>query len=125
MNLRLPASLNLFNGDVRTIIFNTVKQEEKENLLYYKLKKDRSLVTQLIPALYQLKIQSVLVEGGTKLLQSFIDNGLWDETRIINNDELTAGEGLDAPKPGNGILVESEKLFSDTIEIYMPATDDY
>ena len=125
MNLRLPASLNLFNGDVRTIIFNTVKQEEKENLLYYKLKKDRSLVTQLIPALYQLKIQSVLVEGGAKLLQSFIDNGLWDETRIINNDGLTAGEGLDAPKPGNRMFVESEKLFSDTIEIYMPATDDY
>ena len=125
MNLRLPASLKIFNGGVKTIIFNTIKQEEKENLFYYKLKKDRSLVTQLIPALYQLKIQSVLVEGGAKLLQSFIDDGLWDEIRVINNYGLTAVGGLDAPKPSNAILVESEELFSDTIETYMPATDDY
>ena len=124
MNLRLPASLNLFNGEVKTIIFNTIKQDEKENLFYYKLKKDRSLVTQLMPALYGLKIQSVLVEGGAKLLQSFIDDGLWDEIRVINNYGLNAEGGLDAPKPGNAILVKSEELFSDTIETYVPATDD-
>ena len=125
MNLRLPLSLKIFNGEVKTIIFNTIKQEEKENLFYYKLKKDRSLVTQLIAALYQLKIQSVLVEGGAKLLQSFIDDDLWDEIRIINNYGLTAGDGLNAPKPGNAILVESEELLSDTIETYVPTRPDY
>jgi diaminohydroxyphosphoribosylaminopyrimidine deaminase/5-amino-6-(5-phosphoribosylamino)uracil reductase len=125
MNLRLPASLKIFNGAVMTIIFNTIKQEEKENLIYYKLGKDKSLVRQMLNALYELKIQSVLVEGGAKLLQSFIDEGLWDETRIIHNYVLHAGEGPDAPKPENAILVESEELFSDTIETYMPATEDY
>jgi diaminohydroxyphosphoribosylaminopyrimidine deaminase/5-amino-6-(5-phosphoribosylamino)uracil reductase len=124
MNLRLPASLKIFNGGVRTIIFNSIKQEEKENLLYYKLEKNKRLLTQLMAALYQLKIQSVLVEGGAKLLQSFIDDGFWDEIRIINNYGLTVTGGLDAPKPENAILVKSEELYSDTIETYVPATDD-
>ena len=125
MNLRLPASLKLFNGEVKTIIFNTVKQEEKGNLSYYKLYKDKSLVTQLVSALYQLKIQSVLVEGGAKLLQSFIDDSLWDEMRVIKNYGLTAVGGLDAPKPGKAILVESEELHSDTIETYVQTTVDH
>ncbi len=33
-------------------------------------------------ALYQRKIQSLLVEGGRQLLQSFIDDELWDEAYI-------------------------------------------
>ncbi len=125
MNLRLPASLKIFNGEVRTIVFNSVKQEEKDNLLFYKLEKNKSLITQMMTALYQLKIQSVLVEGGAKLLQSFIDDGLWDEVRVINNSALIINNGLTAPVPENAILTASEKLFSDTIETYMPAGPDY
>jgi diaminohydroxyphosphoribosylaminopyrimidine deaminase / 5-amino-6-(5-phosphoribosylamino)uracil reductase len=125
MNLRLPASLKIFNAAVKTIIFNMMKQEEKENLIYYKLEKDKNLIQQILKALYELKILSVLVEGGARLLQSFIDDGLWDEIRIIHNYSLSAGNGLDAPKPENAILVESEELFSDTIETYVPATEDY
>ena len=128
MNLRLSASLKIFNTTAKTIIFNTIKQEEKENLIYYKLEKDKSLVQQMLNALYELKIQSVLVEGGATLLQSFIDDGLWDEIRIIHNYSLNEGDGLDAPTPENAVLVESKELFSDTIETYVPAiellTDD-
>jgi diaminohydroxyphosphoribosylaminopyrimidine deaminase/5-amino-6-(5-phosphoribosylamino)uracil reductase len=76
-------------------------------------------------ALYQLNIQSVMVEGGARLLQSFIDDGLWDETRIIHNYSLHAGDGLNAPQPENAILVGSQELFSDTIETYVPATEDH
>ena len=45
-------------------------------------------------ALYELKIQSVIVEGGAKLLQSFIDEGMWDEARVIKNEELIINNGL-------------------------------
>jgi diaminohydroxyphosphoribosylaminopyrimidine deaminase/5-amino-6-(5-phosphoribosylamino)uracil reductase len=120
MNLRLPASLKLFNGGVKTIIFNTMKQEEKENLFYYKLEKDRSLVPQLMTALYQLQIQSVIVEGGTKLLQSFVDEGTWDEARTIRNMQLAIGNGLHAPQLGNALKIEEQNILSDKIEIYKP-----
>ena len=67
------------------------------NLSYYQLANDSSLVHQICQALYQLKIQSVLVEGGARLLQSFIDEGYWDEARVITNNELELPGGLPAP----------------------------
>ena len=118
MDLKLPSSLKIFNRQVQTIIFNSVKQEQDDNLLYYKLTKDASLVRQIVNALYQLKIQSVLVEGGAKLLQSFIDEGLWDEARIISNEELMITIGLNAPLLKNAEKIFEQKLLSDKIVTY-------
>lgn len=118
MHLRLPNTLKIFDGTVRTIVFNAEMQEEKENLLYYKLENDKNVVAQLMKVLYQLKIQSVLVEGGAKLLQSFIAAGLWDEARIIQNSELKIQNGLNAPVLKNASEVFSQRNLSDTIAIY-------
>jgi diaminohydroxyphosphoribosylaminopyrimidine deaminase/5-amino-6-(5-phosphoribosylamino)uracil reductase len=117
-DLRLPGSLRLFDGRVRTIVFNTVRQEQRENLLYYRLTKDSSLVPQVIKALYEEKIQSVLVEGGRGLLQSFINEGYWDEARIITNNELEIPDGLAAPVLKNARTSSVETLLSDTIRYY-------
>jgi diaminohydroxyphosphoribosylaminopyrimidine deaminase / 5-amino-6-(5-phosphoribosylamino)uracil reductase len=118
MNLRLPQSLKLFDGEVKTIVFNTVKQEEKNNLLFCRLTNDTSLVHQTCNALYKLNIQSVLVEGGAKLLQSFIDEGLYDEVRIITNNQLQVPEGITAPRFGNLVVADSIQLKTDTIHFY-------
>lgn len=118
MNLRLPASLKIFNKEVRTVIFNTVKQQEEDNLLYYQLKKEESLLPQLLKALHELKIQGVLVEGGSRLLQSFIDTGCWDEARVIRNDQLRIGKGLNSPQLSNAILKEETTIATDTLRIF-------
>ena len=101
-------------------IFNAARQEEKGNLLYYKLKKSDSIIPQILDALYQLNIQSIMVEGGAKLLQSFIDEQVWDEIRILTNEKKQIGSGLQAPKLENAVLVNEERLYSDTIELYVP-----
>ncbi|HET6993740.1 MAG TPA: bifunctional diaminohydroxyphosphoribosylaminopyrimidine deaminase/5-amino-6-(5-phosphoribosylamino)uracil reductase RibD [Chitinophagaceae bacterium] len=118
MDLRLPDSLNVFNGQVKTIIFNRIRHEEGENLLYYQLSEDASLVHQIVNALYQLKIQSVMIEGGARLLQSFIDEDMWDEARVISNGQLAIGKGLKAPKLENFVRNEGQTLLSDTISVY-------
>lgn len=118
MNLRLPPSLKVFNKEVRTVIFNTVKQQEEDNLLYYRLKKEESLVPQLLKALHELKIQSVLVEGGARLLQSLIDAGCWDEARVIRNDQLHIGKGLSGPQLSNAILKQETTIVTDTLRIF-------
>ena len=56
------------------------------------LSKEGDIIHQLMNALYKLNIQSVLVEGGAKMLQSFIDEGLWDEVRVITNRQLTLND---------------------------------
>ncbi len=125
INLRLPLHLKLFDKKVKTIVFNTVKQEENENLFYYKIGKESNIVSELLNALYQLNIQSVIVEGGAILLQSFIDAGLWDEARIISNEEparpvggLVIKNGVDGPELTAAIKVSEEKILSDRIEYY-------
>jgi diaminohydroxyphosphoribosylaminopyrimidine deaminase/5-amino-6-(5-phosphoribosylamino)uracil reductase len=119
MNLRLPASLQLFNGKVKTIVFNTLQHSVHNNLVYYQVTHDVELVHQVVHALYQLKIQSVLVEGGARLLQSFIDEGLWDEIRMITGNETVVAAGLPAPHIQTGTLVKHESCFSDTIHYFM------
>ena len=120
--LRLPASLRLFDGRVRTVVFNLLRHEEQGNPQYYQLAEDSSLVHQLVTALHQLRIQSVLIEGGAALLQSFIDEGYWDEARIITNESLQLSDGLASPVLAGGELTGQERLFSDVISYYRNKT---
>jgi diaminohydroxyphosphoribosylaminopyrimidine deaminase/5-amino-6-(5-phosphoribosylamino)uracil reductase len=118
MDLKLPTSLKIFNAKQRTVIFNKIKHEEKDHLIYYQVTEDVSLVHQIVNALYQMKIQSVIVEGGTRLLQSFIDEEMWDEARIIKNEELIINRGLAAPELDIKNADEEIKLLDDSIKIY-------
>jgi len=120
MELRLPSSLKIFDRQVKTIIFNTLKHEESQNLHYYQVTTDVNLVHQIVHALYQLKIQSVLVEGGARLLQSFIDENMWDEIRTITNEELTMDEGIAAPVFANSKKITTQRLLADRLDIFIP-----
>lgn len=58
-------------------------------------------VEEALDRMYQLNIQSVIVEGGRKTLAKFLEADLWDEARILVGNQ-TWGRGLKAPKlPGN------------------------
>ena len=91
LNLRLPLSLNIFDGKQKTIILNTVKEAEEGNVLFVKMNKETGLVEEICRVLYQQNIQSVLVEGGARLLQAFIDEEMWDEIRVIRSKDIFAG----------------------------------
>lgn len=127
-DLQLPKTLKLFNDKATTVVFNlhehslpekiSIEQLKKPNVYYYQVMEDVSLVHQILNACYQLQIQSILVEGGRFLLQSFIDENSWDEVRIITNEELIIDSGLPAPLLKNHQLKNSEKIFSDVIRTY-------
>ena len=110
-NLKIQATSHLLDGSVQTIVFNSLRQEQAGAILYYKLAENKSWVLQITEALYQMNIQSLLVEGGATLLQSFIDENHWDEARVITNTEMEVSDGLKAPR-----LKNAEKYFSETIE---------
>lgn len=112
--LRLPNTLKLFNDEAKTIIFNSIKNSEEVNVRYYQLP-NAETVPALLNALYQLNINSVIVEGGAQLLQSFIAAGLWDEARIITNDQLTVDNGLTAPQLINSVQTGEQLIGSDRI----------
>lgn len=118
MDLSLPSSLKIFNAKQRTIIFNTIKHEDNDHLSYYQVTDEVSLVHQIVNALYQMKIQSVMVEGGARLLQSFINDNMWDEARIITNMQLAIGNGLAAPELELNGTKSEFAIQSDSIKIY-------
>ena len=118
MDLKLPSSLKLFDGTVKTIVLNQHKQVTGDMLSFYKIDKEEKFIPQFLHALYTLELQSVIIEGGSKLLQSFIDEGLWDEARVIRNSQLTIGNGLMAPVLEDHLPVEEQKIKTDTISFY-------
>lgn len=118
-DLKLPASLKLFDKTVRTIVFNEKKQQDDGMLSYHKLNKENNTLLQIMATLYTQQVQSVIVEGGAKLLQSFIDAGLWDEARVITNTQLEVEKGLDAPVLENKILQGEDKIESDIVSLFV------
>lgn len=123
MELRLPSSLKIFDNSIPTIVFNTKRHDvERSNLkgtCYYQVTNDVSLPSQITNGLYQLDVQSVLVEGGARLLQSFIDEGDWDEIRTLTNTSMQLPDGLPAPT-FEGIKETETDISGDLIEIFKP-----
>ncbi len=117
-HLKLPSSLRLFDRSVKTIVFNTLKHGEEDGIFYYQVTDDVSLVHQVVNGLYQLKLSSVIIEGGARLIQSFIDEGYWDEARVLSNRTLVAGEGVNAPVLPAVPLIETYNSLNDTISIF-------
>ncbi|GHS90128.1 riboflavin biosynthesis protein RibD [Bacteroidia bacterium] len=50
----------------------------------------------IVSNLYERGIQSLIVEGGAQLLNSFLAENLWDEARIIKS-AMILGDGIKAP----------------------------
>lgn len=113
--LQLPSSLKLFYGEAATIVLNELKQTNEGAVQYEQLSGNGSVVQQVLQALYQRKLNSVLVEGGAELLQHFIHEGLWDEARIITNETLVVDEGVKAPQLQNELQTNQQQLGSDVI----------
>ncbi len=115
--LKLPSTLQLFNQQEKTVVFNLLKNEINQQIEYVQLNTTDSVIQQIIQYCYSHNIQSILVEGGTRLLQSFINENLWDEARIITNEQLFVQVGIAAPKL-SGSLQSSTHIFGDRIDFY-------
>ena len=99
-DLRLPQTLNLFDESLPTIVFTEKSipniQYPISNIQYCTVPFDEQLPQHILSELFNRKITSLFIEGGAKLLQSFIDAGFWDEARIFTGQTLF-GDGVKAP----------------------------
>lgn len=111
-HLTLSQEFTVFQDQLPTIVLNLIKTEQTGVISYYKLP-DLNPIN-ILEALYKLNIQSVMIEGGTKTLSSFIDANLWDEARIIEGNTLFT-EGLKAPVisslPSKTYTFSKDKIF--------------
>jgi diaminohydroxyphosphoribosylaminopyrimidine deaminase/5-amino-6-(5-phosphoribosylamino)uracil reductase len=96
-SLSLPKTHHLFDSSVDTIVLNLQKNERIGRTLYKTFDESKPLPYALLQALYEEKLLSIIVEGGSQLLGAFIGSGLWDEARIFTSPVVFNG-GVAAPE---------------------------
>ena len=96
-NLTLPTHLALFDGSTRTLVF-TQREDASSlpNVEYIRLDFNIDILPQIMEVLYREKLQTLMVEGGSILLQSFIDANCWDEA-FIEQSDVHLSKGIEAP----------------------------
>jgi diaminohydroxyphosphoribosylaminopyrimidine deaminase/5-amino-6-(5-phosphoribosylamino)uracil reductase len=94
--LQLPGNLHVFDQSEPTIVFNSLKTETIGKIKYLELENFDYLPQLIAYQLYILDIQSVIVEGGAKTLELFLNAGLWDEIRVFKGPQ-TWTSGIKAP----------------------------
>lgn len=114
--LRIPKTYHLFDKSTPTLVFTNVEEVSVPNLDYIKIDFEKNIIQQIINELYKRNIQSLLVEGGQLLLNSFIESGFWDEARVFISEQ-TIEKGVNAPVLNTNPLVK-EKIGSDKLYIY-------
>lgn len=93
---RIPSDYTLLNGEQPTIIFTEQTKISRDNLRYLKIKFDENCLDSILKLLFENLIHSVLIEGGSKLLNSFIEKGYWDEAHVEVSQQKTE-KGIAAP----------------------------
>ena len=117
-NLSLPNDLQIFNGEVPTLVFTEKEHPEEKSVSYITIDFAHNPLNQIMEELYQRNIQSLLVEGGSQLLQSFIDNELWDEA-YIEKCPKRLYSGVKAPEISNNFSYSTEEHFGRQIWYYV------
>ncbi|MDO8966479.1 bifunctional diaminohydroxyphosphoribosylaminopyrimidine deaminase/5-amino-6-(5-phosphoribosylamino)uracil reductase RibD [Algoriphagus sp.] len=113
--LELSQNLTLFDQTIPTVCYNSKKSEIQENLNFVNLG-DQFGMHDILKDLHSRKIQSLIVEGGTKVLSQFIENSLWDEARIFTG-KVKFGTGISAPIL-NQNPAETLSIGEDILNIY-------
>jgi len=125
-HLRIIKVSALFDGSIQTILIcgnttanlNTIELRKShcELLEIETIDFEKELALQICQILYQHELQSLIIEGGTKTLQTFIDAGLWDEARVFSG-KIQFKNGLEAPKL-KGTLKSDIMIDGDQLKIY-------
>ncbi|WPU91942.1 bifunctional diaminohydroxyphosphoribosylaminopyrimidine deaminase/5-amino-6-(5-phosphoribosylamino)uracil reductase RibD [Mucilaginibacter sabulilitoris] len=114
--LELNKDLNIFDQSVETLIFNEVKFDVDGKNRYIALEDfDRYVPQYILYQLYLQDIQSVIIEGGARTLQAFIEANLWDEARVFTGKNVLE-KGIKAPQI-TGIIAEEIPSGDDRLQI--------
>lgn len=121
-NLSLKNSLHLFDGSISTLVFTTKHKLEEGKTEYITIDFNADILPQILTALYNRKVQSLFVEGGSILLQSFINGGFWDEI-FIEKSIKSLNFGVKSPQIKDKNKHSVEKHFGVTVYHYTNEKD--
>ena len=116
-DLTIPKDLKVYDGSVKTIFINQKITTNNENLFFEKINFSKPIALEICKVLFKHKVQSLIVEGGGKTIQTFIDENLWDEARVFSG-LVNFKEGTKAPIL-EGPFLNEENLMGDSLKTYI------
>ena len=88
-HLEIPKSHKLFNDGIPTTLFTELSNTELgEHIEIRQLNPEKALSEDILEYLYHSGINSLLVEGGAKVIQGFFMANCWDELIIIKTKNI-------------------------------------
>lgn len=115
--IKLSKNHAVFNNETKTIIItNKEVSSSKNNIFEEVVFYEASLAHEICNILFEHEINSVIIEGGAKTLQTFIDENLWDEARVFTGN-TSFKNGIKAPD-FKGNLISEETILTDILKIY-------
>ncbi|MBQ4407191.1 MAG: bifunctional diaminohydroxyphosphoribosylaminopyrimidine deaminase/5-amino-6-(5-phosphoribosylamino)uracil reductase RibD [Bacteroidales bacterium] len=117
--LKLPNDLKLYDGATRTVVFTSKDVEaDLSGVTVVKIDFERgNVAAQVLSALYEMKVQSLIVEGGASTHQMFVDAGLWDEARIFVSPVMLVN-GTRAADLRGGQVVDTQKIGDNRLMVW-------
>lgn len=109
---RLSADLHIMDGAVPTWILtreSATRPADQPNLSFVAVPEEKHTIPYLMELMASNQLTSLLVEGGARLLNSFIEYNLWDEARIIDTP-VYLGQGIQGP------IISGQELESFTLQ---------
>ncbi|MCX2740446.1 bifunctional diaminohydroxyphosphoribosylaminopyrimidine deaminase/5-amino-6-(5-phosphoribosylamino)uracil reductase RibD [Pontibacter anaerobius] len=116
--LLLPGHLHLFDGSQPTVVYTYKQQENRDNLYFVQMQEDQPILPQIMEDLHSRNVLSVMVEGGTFLLESLLQANLWDEALVFKSLHKTIPAGIKAPGMAFGQLQRIQTLGPDQLLHY-------
>ena len=105
----------MFDNTIKTIVITEQTSQNSDNTIYEIIDFSSSdFINNLMQILVKHQIQSIIIEGGKKTLQTFIDNNVWDEARVfIGQNNFT--KGISAPKI-HGKEIKQKNIHGDILK---------
>jgi len=110
-------SMNIYNQDSFSLIFNNHKSEVNHNFEFIKLDSIDSTIKKIMTELYNRNIISVLIEGGAGIFNKVISENMWDEARVFISEE-NMSEGIKSPRLSELKLIEKTSLNNNQLIYY-------
>jgi diaminohydroxyphosphoribosylaminopyrimidine deaminase/5-amino-6-(5-phosphoribosylamino)uracil reductase len=110
----LPDDAAVFRAGGETVIFTSDTKADYADHTKILLEEGRPAAHQIVSYLFARGIQSLLIEGGSAVLNHFITEGLWDEARVFRG-ETYFSEGIRAPSV-SGKLASKSVFAGSTLE---------
>jgi diaminohydroxyphosphoribosylaminopyrimidine deaminase/5-amino-6-(5-phosphoribosylamino)uracil reductase len=110
---KIPPTHHLLDGTQATLILTETNHKPPYQPVDFK----QNIIPQLLDKLYEMKIQSLIVEGGEKTLQTFIEGNYFDEIQV-EYGAYCCHQGTPAPSIGHLHLRQEVQQIGDGMFVH-------